>query len=888
MSIRSRLIATFLFSLTLLAFADPAPFDLAGPKIEVRVTRGGKTLPIEKVPNLVAGDRLWIHPVLPPGQSVKYLMVVTFLRGSTNPPPDGWFFKAETWNKKVQQEGIFVTVPANAQQAMVFLAPSTGGDFSAIRDAVHSRPGSFVRSSQDLNQLSLDRARLDTYIAAVRTINETNPDKLKDISPLLARSLSIKLDQDCLDKVVDEQASCLVQKQDQLVMDDGHTISVTDALTSGATSDLAMQLSYTQRAGAGYFSPYVASVMDIAHILETIHTAQYQYIPALNTEHNDEISLKLNTPPSFRNPKSVIVMALPAIDNGHPPPLRPVDEKQVFCIAKDKVVLPMEGAPLAFATDYAHDMSLRVKGKDGKDIDIPVKADPSQGGFVLDTKAAATNNLNENVTGELRGSWGFEPYQGPTFHFQNAQAAKWELAATDKNALVVGREDTLHLTSGNATCVDSITAKTATGKEIKTTWKAEQPDQLEVKVPLKDENPGALTLLVKQAGAKEPEQIALHSLSEAGKYESFTLNAGDAQGMLTGNRLDEVAGLELKGVHFQPGKLANTSSGDELTLNAADANATAQLHAGDKATAHVQLKDGRTLDVAASVVTARPKVQLLSKSIQGSDATKDTHIALSDTNEVPLNSKIVFSIKAVTPENFTPDQKIEVATADGSFHTVLSVADGSMTLQDAKTALATLDLAKSFGPSAFGPLRFRPVGPKDVTGDWQPLANLVRLPVLDGLQCARNAALPCTLTGTNLFLLDAVASDPQFAQGMQVPDGFAGNALQVPHPVGVSLYVKLRDDPSAVNTVVLPPKQLPQQASSVKPIAVPESAPTSAQPSQPTPDATNSGTPTPPAAGTTTNPQQPPSTGTTPANPQPAPPAETTPAPPTANQPHDQ
>jgi hypothetical protein len=365
---------------------------------------------------------------------------------------------------------------------------------------------------------------------------------------------------------------------------------------------------------------------------------------------------------------------------------------------------------------------------------------------------------------------------------------------------------------------------------------------------------------VKQAGTKEPEQLALHSLAEAGKYDRFTLNAGDAQGVLAGNRLDEVSGLELKGVQFHPGKLANTSNGDELTLSAANENATAQLHAGDKTTAHVQLKDGRTLDVAASVVTARPKVQLLSKNIQGPDTAKDTHIALSNENEVPLNSKIVFSIKTVTPETFTPDEKIEVATADGSFHTTLSVADGSLTLQDAKTALATIDLAKSFGPSAFGPLRFRPVGPKDTAGDWQPLTNLVRLPILEELQCSRNTALPCTLTGTNLFLLDAVASDSKFEQSMQVPDGFAGNALQVPHPVGGSLYVKLRDDPSTVNTVVLPPRQLSQQASAARPVP-PAAAP---EPAQPPPDATN--------PGTTANVQQPP--------------AQTISAPPAANQPH--
>ena len=67
--------------------ADSATFDLAGPRVDVTVTRGGKTLPISEVPNLQPGDRLWIHPDFPESQSVHYVLVVAFLRGSTNPPP---------------------------------------------------------------------------------------------------------------------------------------------------------------------------------------------------------------------------------------------------------------------------------------------------------------------------------------------------------------------------------------------------------------------------------------------------------------------------------------------------------------------------------------------------------------------------------------------------------------------------------------------------------------------------------------------------------------------------------------------------------------------------------------------------------------------------------
>src|SRR5580700_8484672 len=84
------------------AQADPAPFDLAGPVLDVRVTRGTQTLPISQVPNLGAGDRLWIKADFPATQSAHYLMVVAFMRGSTNPPPENWFYPCETWKPKCQ------------------------------------------------------------------------------------------------------------------------------------------------------------------------------------------------------------------------------------------------------------------------------------------------------------------------------------------------------------------------------------------------------------------------------------------------------------------------------------------------------------------------------------------------------------------------------------------------------------------------------------------------------------------------------------------------------------------------------------------------------------------------------------------------------------------
>src|ERR1700733_3466528 len=82
------------------ATAGPAPFDLAGPLLDVKITRGAQTLPASEVPNLNVGDRIWIKADLPPTQSAHYLLVTAFLSGSTNPPPESWFFPCKTWKAK--------------------------------------------------------------------------------------------------------------------------------------------------------------------------------------------------------------------------------------------------------------------------------------------------------------------------------------------------------------------------------------------------------------------------------------------------------------------------------------------------------------------------------------------------------------------------------------------------------------------------------------------------------------------------------------------------------------------------------------------------------------------------------------------------------------------
>jgi hypothetical protein len=787
---------------SLTARAATATFDLIGPHLEMTVTRSAKTLPISDVANLQAGDRLWIHPEFPQNQSVHYLLIVAFLRGTTNPPPDSWFIRAETWTKKVREEGIVVTVPQGAQQALLFLAPETGGDFGTLRSAVQGRPGTFVRASQDLVQASLDRSRLDTYLAEVKRTSDWNPKELKERSEDLARTLHIKVDQQCFDRPTEQQAPCLMQGTDQLVLDDAHTQSMVSALTSGPSADLIGAVSATPLAGAGTFSPYVGTVLDLARLMGNLHTAEYQYIPALARPDNDELNLRLNTPPSFRNPKSVLVVGLPAVEAAQLPPLQAVDPNQVLCLHKSPLVLPVGGAPLVFSTDMGHDFVLRVPEKSGKTVDLPAKPDPARGGFVVDTRPLPADAIISQVRGTIYGRWGFETFEGPSFNLRDAHSTKWIVPAADQSALVVGRDDTLHLQSDCAVCVDGVTVRDAQGRELTAEWKLLKPDELEVHVPLQDEKTGLLTIRVKQFGVKEPDELPLLAYSEAAHLDHFTLNAGDTQAMLIGTRLDQVKELRVDGVEFVPGTLTREGQKDQLPLLASNTIPAGALTADQSVVAHVALKDGRTLDLPSAVEPPRPEVTLIGKSIQPGPTPSAIRFASQD--QLPQDSRLSFFLKTVTPKKFPRSEKIEVATADELFDVSLSISDGTLVLQDAETVLAMLDPAKSFGPSAFGALQFRPVSEDGTKGNWQPLARLVRIPALKEVRCPDTPDKPCTLSGTNLFLIDSVASDPQFTHDMPVPLGFADSTLTVPRPNGTLLYIKLRDDPATVNTVVLP------------------------------------------------------------------------------------
>jgi hypothetical protein len=786
--------------------AAAAPFDLEGPGLEVRITRGGETLPVAQVPNLLAGDRLAIKADFPESQSVRYLLIVAFLRGATNPPTDDWFFQCQTWKAKCQKDGLDVVVPQGAQQALVFLAPSSGNGFKTLIGAVQGRPGAFVRAAQQLNQASLDRARLEIYLGDLRKLDASSQERVREATPLLARSLAIRVNEKCLDRTPQLQIPCLMDGQDTVILSDGHSASMIEALTAGPVSEALVTAARTPQLNNGYYSPYISSVIDLARLLDPFKRANYTYVPALAFPRDERLTLRLNTPPSFQNPKSVLVAALPAIEAPRLPLMRAVDPRDIYCARRSSLVLPVEGAPLVFGTQYAHSLHLRLTRDDGSTIELPARPDALQGGFVVDTAALGAANLGTSFEGELRGKWGFEDYAGPSFRMVNPVQKGWQAGGGDDDTLIVGRDGTIRVRAENVSCLKDIEVEGPQGNRFIAQWTPVGPGEVMVKFPLKEMPPGALTLRMAQYGDDEPEQVSLRTYAVAAQVEDFVLHAGDAQGRLTGQRLDQVAGLSAGGVDFAPGAFSRGKGSDELVMLAKDPDGGAAnpvpAKPGESLAVRVTLNDGRVLAMRSTVLRPRPRASLIARSVQLARGGQGSAIRITGEAELPQGATLAFSLRAESPAAFAVNTRVEVASLDGTFTTTLMASRGQIKLAGPAVAVAQLDPAKEFGPAAFGSLQFRLVV-DEVEGDWTPLATLVRVPELTALKCADATASPCSLSGTDLYLIASVGRGPGFEDAVDVPEGFPGQALPVPHPGADGLAVKLRDNPSVIHVVDL-------------------------------------------------------------------------------------
>ena len=786
------------------AFADDARFDLHGPSIDVRVTRGGVTLPIMQVPNLLPNDQLQLKLDLSATQSNHLLLIVAFLRTSTNEPPDDWFTKIETWNLPPSKMTT-VVVPEGATHAVLFIAPETGGDFKTLRSAVKGNPGLFIRADISLNKASFEQQRIERYLKGMQAVALEDAKTIAARSARLATSLALKPNADCFKQPVEDQVDCLTQQSTPILLDDGHGPSFSSAISTGASSDFLVEAGTAPDGGS--YSPYVGTLVDLIHLIGTLHTAQYRYIPAITFPEDSTLILKLNAPPSFYNPKSVIVVGLPMIRPTELPRVRVLNNGRPSCLLDPAMTLSFRGAPLLFSSGLAHELMLEVEAHNSF-YEIPLRVDAVQGGLMIDDESkrqillSAAHKLGDSSTsapgtiaGRIRGRWGFDSFLGPQLTFQVSPGRNWKVTGIDQ--FIAGQAAQLNLLGDDTACVEKVTLTDNQGMSKPVTVTSDDSASSEssrLEVSLKDAAPGPYSFMIKQFGSSSLVRIPVIAYSSQIHFEQVLMHPEDATALLVGQGVENVASVKIAGHTFLP----FGPGGDDHSL---------QLHSQGgsvitaKASATVVLKNGRTFSVPAVAQDAGATLQLLSvESVPDAQNRMDI-VFNSDKDLVFGTLHFVVQSRGAFPHT----QAIEIATVDGSNRTTVSLSSGSLVLQDEHTAVGTVDLMDVFDLSAFGPLRVRAVPDDGTFGEWIPIGTLVRTPKITAVDCkeaGREAG--CKVTGSNLFLAAEFSTNHNFNPSASVPTGFNEETFVLPMKIAggeAMLYMRLRDDLQAVAAI---------------------------------------------------------------------------------------
>ena len=138
--------------------------------------------------------------------------------------------------------------------------------------------------------------------------------------------------------------------------------------------------------------------------------------------------------------------------------------------------------------------------------------------------------------------------------------------AGDESALVIGREDTIHLRAAHAQCVAELFLRDGSGKQTRLAFKSTGAGELEVKVPLQDAPSGDFAILVQDLGAEHPHRFPCMPTPRPAGWRASRCTRATRRGSSAATALDEVDGLVIRGIDFSPGTLSATNGRDELTM----------------------------------------------------------------------------------------------------------------------------------------------------------------------------------------------------------------------------------------------------------------------------------------------------------------------------------
>lgn len=459
-------------------------------------------------------------------------------------------------------------------------------------------------------------------------------------------------------------------------------------------------------------------------------------------------------------------------------------------------------------------------GADGKTF--PLKKNIGLGGWELNLTRDDLNLLSRqqsSLEATVIGVRGFSEIKSPVFSLALPMRGNYEIKAETQNALAAGakRIVTIRNASGDCRCLQTVTYRSASGASFvyeasaaaKNSFRYSS-DGKEVSFELDATNlqPGAGALELKNYGG-EISNLNLKLYPPAPEITDFKINAGDREGILTGNRLEQIQFVEINGnkALLQPGvNNANERivAYEEKNFRQASGNISLKL----------LLEDNRTSQPAKTFKAglSRPSFAAdgaheIEAAYSTDSANRRTQLELNNYPVIPVDAS-EFSVvlrNELTDYDFkTENLAIETRIEKGQTGAI-ELPSADFEVLDWKTLRVRFALDERNRKLLGGRrLQFRLKDKERGASDWYTVKQtFVRIPRIESVSCAARLNGQCGLTGDGLDYIGRISVDgsatwsPENPGTLQTSKAADGKAqMLIPFLTDKKLLqIKLRDFP---------------------------------------------------------------------------------------------
>ena len=263
-----------------------------------------------------------------------------------------------------------------------------------------------------------------------------------------------------------------MQGQDTLILNDGHSVSIVEALT---TRTRERSGDGGQRHAAGELRLLQPLPRDAAAILgrlfDSFRVANYQYIPALATAvgqaaHVDAQHAAVVSKSEIGAGRGAAGRRAGAASAA----ARRQSEGHLLRAQKFARAARRRRAIGVLDRVCARHRSCASPARTAKRSTCRRRRMPRKAASSSTPRRSQTASLEDRFEGSLHGYWGFEKFDGPGFQLVNTHSQAWTPSSTDDGSLIVGRANTIHLQAGSVACIDRIMVKDPAGKELRVEW----------------------------------------------------------------------------------------------------------------------------------------------------------------------------------------------------------------------------------------------------------------------------------------------------------------------------------------------------------------------------------------------------------------------------------